>query len=154
VKLDIGCGKSPKSDFTGIDAYVKGKGIVNAEMWSLPFGDGQVEQIYSSHALEHVSKKQVVPTLKEWYRVLKPGGVADIRVPDLEYCCETWLEKQTNDFYMDILFGNQNHEGEFHKTGFTISIMTKYLHEAGFTNIHASSIWSHEQNTLVFLVVK
>lgn len=154
MKLDIGCGRTPKAGFIGIDAYVKGKNIVNAEMWKLPYSDGQIEQIFSSHALEHVAKARVVPTLKEWYRVLQKGGLADIRVPDLEYCCKTWLEKQTNDFYMDILFGNQAHEGEFHKTGFTVPIMTKYLQESGFTNIQASSVDSHKQKTLVFLVIK
>ncbi len=154
MKLDIGCGQNPKPDYIGIDAYVEGGGIVKAEMWNLPYADNEIERIYSSHALEHVSKAQVIPTLKEWHRVLRPGSEAEIRVPDLEWCCNAWLEHQSNDWYMDILFGNQNHEGEFHKTGFTVPIMISYLNSAGFNDYSSCEIFSHGVKTLLFIVKK
>ena len=154
MKLDIGCGRNPIQGYIGIDAYVEHEGIVKAEMWKLPYADAEIERIYSSHALEHISKIQVVPTLKEWHRVLKPGGEAEIRVPDLEWCCNAWLHHQSNDWFMDILFGNQEHAGEFHKTGFTVPIMSLYLNAAGFSSYLVSAIESHAQKTLVFIATK
>ena len=155
IKLDIGCGKDVIEGCVGIDAYVQGENIVNAPMWSLPYPDNSISEIYSSHALEHVSKAMVLPTLKEWLRVLEPGGTALIAVPDLEWCCTEWLKRKTNDWYMDIIFGNQKHGGEFHLTGYTQEIMGTYLVEAGFYNeIGFTHAWSHRQRTLLFQAKK
>ncbi len=148
MRLDIGCGADLQDGFTGIDAYVVGPGIVNAPMWALPFGDGSVELIHSSHALEHIPKRAVTVTLTEWLRVLQPGGGVQIVVPDLAWCCREWLTRLTNDWYMDIIFGNQDHEGEFHQTGFTAAILRNYLVDAGFEHVTVSTIWTHRQQSL------
>jgi len=154
LKLDIGSGPFPIPGFTGVDRYIASDGIVNANMWELPYADDSVDEIYSSHALEHVEKRMIIPTLKEWRRVLKPGATATLFVPDLEWCCRQWLERQTNDWYLDIIFGNQTHPGEFHKTGFTTNLMLGYLGNAGFTEARHGAIEDHEQNTLFFVVSK
>lgn len=135
IKLDIGSGrKSLDSTFLGVDAYTDAE--VQAFMWNLPYQDGTVDTIYSSNALEHVSKFDVVPTLREWKRVLKIGGKLEIIVPDLEWACCWWLKHQQTDWSMDIIFGNQRHEGEYHKTGFTPDIMHQYLTVTGGLEIH------------------
>lgn len=153
IKLDIGCGRSKVGgDFIGVDPYVQTD--VSATMWELPYGDNVADFIYSSHALEHVSKWQAQAALREWYRVLKPDCRADIRVPDLEWCCRSWLEHQTNDWWMDIIFGNQEHDGEYHRTGFTRKLMTDYLSQAGFDVESFEIIDSHGQPTMKFIVRK
>ena len=130
IKLDIGSGgKAFNPDFIGVDAFVEAD--VQALMWDLPYKDGEVDVIFTSNALEHVSKFDVIPTLREWKRVLKIGGQMEIVVPDLEWICRWWLKHQQTDWSMDIIFGNQRHEGEYHKTGFTIDIMHQYLEVCG-----------------------
>jgi len=123
-------------------------------MWALPFGDNAVGRIYSSHALEHVALGQVVPTLAEWRRVIKPGGKIIIRVPDLEWCVRFWLNTKGNGWDMALLFGHQAHEGEFHKTGFTYELMLGYLNAAGLRLDKFERIQTHKQMTLSFEVVK
>lgn len=150
MKLDIGAGDKPKEGYVGIDKFVIQDGIVNADMWDLPYPDDSVEAIYSSHALEHVGKFEVMPTLMEWKRVLAPGGVVEIIVPDLEWCIMTWLKYQSNDWYLDIIFGNQAHAGEFHKTGFTPKMLEFYLREAGFVDLNFMLIESHSQRSIDF----
>lgn len=156
VRLDIGSGNQPMKGFTGVDLYAEGEGIVKAPMDALPYEDESVEEIYSSHALEHIGKYEVVPTLREWYRVLKFDGVLTIEVPDLEWCCMNWLKYKSSDWNMDALFGDQSTPGQFHKTGFTQQIMYKYLEQAGFAGREVTSgrLWSHNQDCLVFVVVK
>jgi predicted SAM-dependent methyltransferase len=156
MKLDIGSGKTPAPGYTGIDLFAEGDGIIHAPMWSLPFEDGTIEAINSSHALEHIEKRAVVTTLQEFYRVLKINGILDIEVPSLVWCCEKWLEHQTNDWWLDIIFGNQNDPGQFHMTGYTFQIMVDYLHQAGFkdSSIIYGKVWSHEQECLQFRVIK
>lgn len=46
----------------------------------LPFKDGVVDTVYSSHLLEDFLEWE--PVLREWVRVLKPGGNLVILVPD------------------------------------------------------------------------
>jgi predicted SAM-dependent methyltransferase len=115
LKLDIGAGGlSSDSSFTSVDAFTEAD--IKAFMWDIPLENDSVDVIFTSNALEHVSKFAVVPTLREWHRILKPGGKLQILVPDLEWAVKFWLERQTTDWAMDIIFGNQLHEGEYHKT--------------------------------------
>ena len=153
--LDVGCGVNVRPGFTGIDAYVQGDNIVNAQMWDLPYKDNTVDEIYCSHALEHVPKRAVGACLHEFWRVMKPGALLTILVPDLEWCCRAWLEHKSNDWFMDIIFGNQDHQGEFHLTGFNQRIMVGYLEAAGFKgDLRFGDVNSHDQKTLVFQITK
>jgi SAM-dependent methyltransferase len=137
LKLDIGAGDYSSDDsFTSIDAYTDAD--IKAFMWDIPLPDACVDVIFSSNALEHVSKFDVVPTLREWHRILKPGGKLQIIVPDLEWAVQFWLALQGTSWDMDIIYGHQKHEGEYHKTGFTPKIIWNYLVEAnkGGWNVH------------------
>lgn len=46
---------------------------------TLPFADNSQDFVYSSHVLEHI--EHVPETIREWFRVLKPGGYMFIVVP-------------------------------------------------------------------------
>lgn len=48
-----------------------------------PWPDASAEAIYSSHTLEHLTREQGQRFLRECARVLVPGGVVRIMVPDL-----------------------------------------------------------------------
>lgn len=156
IRLDIGSGNNPREGFTGVDLFAEGEGIVKAPMNALPYPDESVDEIYSSHALEHIGKYEVVPTLHEWWRVLKWEGRLTIEVPDLTWVCKNWLNRQTNDWHMDAIFGDQSTPGQYHKTGFTRNIMYRYLEEAGFEHREVSSaiVFSHEQDCLLFTLTK
>lgn len=57
----------------------------------LPFGDGTADAVYHSHVLEHLPRESALPFILEAKRVLKPGGVLRIVVPDFEYLCRQYL---------------------------------------------------------------
>jgi SAM-dependent methyltransferase len=50
----------------------------------IPFPDGSVDAVYHSHVLEHIDREHVPGFLAEVHRVLKPGGIHRVVVPDLE----------------------------------------------------------------------
>jgi SAM-dependent methyltransferase len=50
----------------------------------LPFEDSRISVIYASHLLEHLYLEEAKHFLKECYRVLEPGGILRMVVPDLE----------------------------------------------------------------------
>jgi predicted SAM-dependent methyltransferase len=128
INLDIGSGgKSQDSRFIGVDAFAE-DADVKALMWDLPYEDESVDSIYSSHTLEHTSKYMVVPTLREWRRVLKPGGRIQLIVPDLEWSAKLWLKYRGASWDMDVIFGKQTDQGQVHQTGFTPALLEIYFH--------------------------
>ena len=57
----------------------------------LPFDDGSADAIFTSHTLEHFPRWQAESVVREAYRVLRPGGVMRVTVPDLEVICRRFL---------------------------------------------------------------
>lgn len=49
----------------------------------IPHADGSVSVIYSSHMLEHLDRAEARRFMQECHRVLEPGGILRIAVPDL-----------------------------------------------------------------------
>jgi SAM-dependent methyltransferase len=59
----------------------------------LPLADGTVDGIYASHVLEHLPLSDFQLALENTFRLLKPGGVFRLVVPDLESRAKKYLEK-------------------------------------------------------------
>ncbi len=57
----------------------------------IPASDGSVDAVYHSHVLEHIDRDAVPGFLTEVRRVLKPGGVHRVVVPDLERYAREYL---------------------------------------------------------------
>ena len=57
----------------------------------IPATDGSVDAVYHSHVMEHVDRDEVPEFLSEVLRVLRPGGVHRIVVPDLEKLAHAYL---------------------------------------------------------------
>jgi len=146
LKLDIGCGNAKLEGFTGVDAYVDTD--IKAEMWKIPLDDGSIEEIYSSHALEHVPMGMVPHVLKEWFRLLAPGGKLTLLVPNFDYVAKYWLTGPDREWAEMIVFGNQAHGGEFHKCAFTPMGLQGDLQIAGFQVDQIAIVWAYNQETI------
>jgi len=57
----------------------------------IPFADASVDVVYHSHMLEHLDRHVAEAFLVEALRVLRPGGIHRIVVPDLEQLCRAYL---------------------------------------------------------------
>jgi predicted SAM-dependent methyltransferase len=104
------------------------------------FADGSVDEIYASHILEHLGYQAHLPrALRELWRVLKPGGVARISVPDFEILCRQFLDPRATleERYhcMRMAFGGQVDEFDFHRVGLTNEFLSRYLYQAGFSRV-------------------
>ncbi len=58
----------------------------------VPFADASADEILSVHVVEHFWRWEIRDVLKEWMRVLKPGGRMVVECPNLESACRTFLE--------------------------------------------------------------
>lgn len=57
-----------------------------------PFGDATFDEVYSSHCIEHVEWFEAEATIKEWARILKPGGVLEVHTLDATPWLRAMLE--------------------------------------------------------------
>ena len=90
IKLDIGGGGPGRHGFTSIDV------TQDCDLyWDLrrgiPFPNGSVDVVYSSHLFEHLTFDQGQTVLQECMRVLKPGGKFSISVPNARLYIEAYL---------------------------------------------------------------
>lgn len=83
IILDVGCGRKKIIGSIGLDFSSMSDAdiILNLNVEKFPFDDSSVDFIYSSHALEHLTKYGFLHVISECYRVLKPNSQLKIVVP-------------------------------------------------------------------------
>lgn len=98
--------------------------------------DASFDEVRLHHVLEHLSLEANKAALTAVYRVLKPGGWADIEVPDMEAICHAWVEGvYSPDQLQQWIYGEQlkNHEpGDSHRYGFWEDRLLEILGGIGF----------------------
>ncbi|KAG6614793.1 UDP-N-acetylglucosamine-peptide N-acetylglucosaminyltransferase [Phytophthora cinnamomi] len=103
------------------------------------FPDSSVDAIYASHVLEHCTHgvgHELENTLREWHRVLRPGGQLLVSVPNLFVLASLFINEsiphQHRMWFMTVIFGGQTDIYDVHKVGFDEAILVAYLEQAGF----------------------
>jgi predicted SAM-dependent methyltransferase len=77
---------------------------------SIPEPDHSVEVLYSSHMIEHLGKSQALAFLKEVRRILKPGGIIRLAVPNIRFHVDNYLQHNDADkFVHDTRLSLQSH---------------------------------------------
>ena len=128
---------------------------------------GAFDAVYCSHNLEHYYRHDVPKVLGGFLHVLKEGGFAQIRVPDLAAVMKATIDRglDVEDVLyesaagpitvLDVLYGlgseiEQSGQDYFaHKTGFTQKSLAKALNKAGFTKVF-SGLGNFEISALAF----
>lgn len=118
---------------------------------------GRFDAIYCSHNLEHYYRHDVKEVLSGFLHVLKDGGSAQIRVPDIEDVMRVTIERglDIDDILynsqagpimvVDVLYGygveieRSGQDFFAHKTGFTQKSLTSALKKAGFGKIYSGA---------------
>lgn len=137
TRLNIG-GKHVHPDYQIVNVQ-KLDGVDHvADCRSLPFENDSVDEIYASHVLEHLGyQMDARNALAEWHRVLVPGGLVRIAVPDLVAACTWYLMCSGKDrkYMMRVMYGGQLDEFDFHYAGYDFDLLKEFMTEAGFKDI-------------------
>jgi SAM-dependent methyltransferase len=104
--LDVGCGQKPfapllppsVTQYIGIDVAANSAADVRASALSLPFSDGAFDGVLCTEVLEHLSDPD--GAVREFYRVLKPGGTLLASAPQTY-----WLHEAPHDYFRFTRFG-------------------------------------------------
>jgi predicted SAM-dependent methyltransferase len=137
MKLHLGCGKRHIPGFVHIDAIDYPHIDHVASIDNLSFiGDGTVDLIYNCHVLEHFKRREVAKVLGEWKRVLKPGGVLRISVPDFASLSEVYQRHGNKlELVIGALFGRQDYLYNIHYNVFDYPTLSRILEEVGFEQV-------------------
>lgn len=108
------------------------------------FEDGSVDLIYAAHVLEHIPRPHILTVLEEWRRVLKPGGMLRVSVPDFMILAELYLYDSVSMWRITgPLHGRQDYEANTHYVSFDYEYLAWMLGTAGYHDIrrwHPSQI--------------
>ena len=109
--LNVGCGPTFRHfAFRNVDNFT-GKIDVTwspCDFKQLPIEDNSIELIYNSHMIEHLTFKEALFMLKEFYRILKPNGNLRIITPNIDFFHRAYIEK-----YLSILKPNLSLEHSY-----------------------------------------
>ena len=147
IKLNIGAGNTTIPDFIPIDI----KFGQRAE--KLNFETNSVSQIRASHILEHFrdlhdpcgkpDEPRVLLVLLEWVRVLRPGGIIKIAVPDRDWCFREAQDPNSPHNWQGVLLGGQINSYDIHKTTFSRAKLAQVMRQAGLISIQP---WTSQYN--------
>ena len=91
LRLHLGCGLDRKPDWTNVDLFGYGDIALNLTR-ALPIESGIAHCIFQEHLLEHLTLPQGFDLLSECYRILQPGGVLRIGVPDTGSYIQSYID--------------------------------------------------------------
>ena len=98
------------------------------------FSQGSVDVIYASHLLEYFDAFEAVEVLSEWRRVLRPGGLIYLAVPDVKALLKIY--EQTDDLskILGPLFGKMESDVGtiYHRTVYDKGSLFSVLEQVGF----------------------
>lgn len=102
----------------------------------LPFIENNtVEVIYACHLLEHFKRRDFKRVLTEWFRVLAPGGILRIAVPDFEQAIKIYKKTDDLENIMGMLYGGQNYLYNMHYNIFDYKKLSSALNDIGFKKV-------------------
>lgn len=92
---------------------------------------GQFDHLLASHVLEHVPYWNTIAVLREWAKLVKPGGGVHIVVPSLEWAAEQILSERPSRALIPHLYAGLTTPWDVHLAGFTMRHLRACFEEAG-----------------------
>jgi predicted SAM-dependent methyltransferase len=135
IKLHLGCGKIRLPGYINVDIMAQPSVDVIADLRRLPWPDASVDHVYSCAAIEHFGRREWVGVLKEWARVLKPGGGIRVSTADFEAAIARYLEQKNLEELLGLMIGGQKDDYDWHGMIFDFATFRAGLAQAGFRDI-------------------
>lgn len=91
--LNLGCGNSFHPAWRNLDLVPQSSQVEAADLsQGIPCEDNSADAVYHSHLLEHLTQTSAREFVADCFRVLRPGGIIRIAVPDLEQIAIQYLK--------------------------------------------------------------
>jgi SAM-dependent methyltransferase len=149
LRLNLGCGDKILPGYLNVDVAPARVGKAPDVLCDLrdlkPFATASADEVLAVHVVEHFWRWEVVAVLKEWVRVLKPGGRMILECPNLVTACEEVLRDPIagagpgpeGQRTMWVLYGDPAWQDPLmcHRWNYTPQSLGQIMAEAGLVNV-------------------
>lgn len=167
TRLEIGSGGNPRDGYIHTDIRLGLKDIqVVCRGDQLPFKAGIFAEVFATGVFEHFSLPEAQIALREWWRVLLPGGKLDLNAPDIYRWAKYLIEAvesaggKSHEGRYDVnrilhsIFGWQGHTKDIHKWGWIEEYLLHEISQAGFNGIEVYQRWAYSGETDAHLCIR
>lgn len=147
MKINVGAGRHILDGWCNIDVQrsprAKRDPEIFADARNIPLPDECADEVMAIHVFEHFYYWECASVLAEWRRLLKPGGLLVLELPDLLKCCQNVVDgttdsgKHKDQFGMWGLYGDPREADQYmaHRWGWSPGSLSSFLRENGFRAI-------------------
>ena len=155
--LEIGCGEvftdKPNWQHLDLRSFPHIEYVQDArDLSNIP--DESFTWIIAQDVIEHIGWRDIPATLKEWVRVLRPGGKLEIATPNAWELAQILYEPGNPhgtrladepewEYFNRVAYGHQDYPENTHKSYFTEKWMIGLMNQAGCKRIHRLSHTDH-----------
>lgn len=148
TRLNLGCGDKILPGYINVDVVEARAGKspdVICDLHHLtPFPDDHADEVLAVHVVEHFWRWEVEDVLREWVRVLRPGGRMVLECPNLRSACEAFLADTETGSHADargqrtmwVFYGDPQWKDPLmvHRWGYTPESLAALMRSVGLVN--------------------
>jgi predicted SAM-dependent methyltransferase len=162
VRLNLGCGENAKPGWINVDLFNQAADLALDIREPLPFPAESVAIVYSEHVFEHLAypsthdsmgwtlesaeaPSEAMRLLRESVRVLRPGGVCSVGVPDAARAIRLYCRQQYEGWgpsWVDTPMHFLNYvfrQGREHKYAYDEETLGRLMSTAGLVDVERRS---------------
>ena len=158
MKLNVGCGRHVLDDYTNADiqvsAHAKRAPEILCDLRKIPLPNSCADELMAIHVFEHFFYWEVPAVMTEWRRLLKPGGLIVLEMPNILKCCWNIIHgigmegggKNPHALGLWGLYGDPRDEDPYmhHKWGWAPTTLKTLLLEFGFHKVEEKETQWHK----------
>lgn len=145
LRLHLGCGHRRLEGFLNVDMKLTNATDFVSDITALGCPASSVDRIETYHVIEHIPHPEVTRALREWYRVLRPGGTLVLECPDFDEGVRQYLAGDEG--RLTSIYGLQRYEGDTHFFGYNLERLSRLLVSIGFGSVKGAEPEDYHKDT-------